>query len=581
MSSSTVLAADPIIDANAVDYLIVLLYFGVVLGIGLVARRQVSDSVDFFLSGRSLPAWVTGLAFISANLGAVEIMGMSASGAEFGLPTVHYFWVGAIPAMLFLGIVMMPFYYGSKVRSVPEFMRRRFGTGAHLVNSLSFAVAQLLIAGINLYLLGSIIHALIGWPLWVALVVAAAIVLSYITLGGLSAAIYNEVLQFFVIVAALLPLTLLGLHRVGGYGGLKDKITEAASAGGDIAPAEQQLNSWPGQALSGFDSPLLSVIGIVFGLGFVLSFGYWTTNFVEVQRAMASDSISSARKTPVIGAFPKMFVPFITILPGMIAAVLVSEIADVKAGETVPGGASGEGVAYNDALLYLMRDLLPNGLLGLAIAGLLAAFMAGMAANISAFNTVLSYDLWQQYVVKERDDSYYLLVGRIATVAATIIAIFTASLASNFSNIMEYLQTLFGFFNAPLFATFILGMFWKRMTPTAGWVGLVSGTSAAVAVAFLSEDAFGSWSSGVIPVGGQGAAFLAAAAAFVVDIAVSVAVSLVTRPKPVSELRGLVYSETPREDLVDADEASYPWYRRTLPLAGVALAMVVILNLAF
>jgi SSS family solute:Na+ symporter len=580
-SAPVALASDTLISANWVDYLIVLLYFGVVLGIGVVARRQVSDSVDFFLSGRSLPAWVTGLAFISANLGAVEIMGMSASGAQFGLPTVHYFWIGAIPAMLFLGLVMMPFYYGSKVRSVPEFMFRRFGTGAHLVNSISFAVAQLLIAGINLYLLGSIVHALLGWPLWVALIVAAAIVLSYITLGGLSAAIYNEVLQFFVIVAALLPLTLIGLHKVGGYGGLKDKITEAAAGGGDIAPADQQLNSWPGQALSGFDSPVLSVIGIVFGLGFVLSFGYWTTNFVEVQRAMASDSISSARKTPVIGAFPKMFVPFITILPGMIAAVLVTEIADVKAGEAVAGGASGEGVAFNDSLLYLMRDLLPNGLLGLAIAGLLAAFMAGMAANISAFNTVLSYDLWQRYLVKDRDDDYYLKIGRLATVAATFIAIFTASLASNFSNIMQYLQTLFGFFNAPLFATFILGMFWKRMTATAGWVGLVSGTTAAVIVAFLSEDAFGSWSTGAIPLGGQGAAFVAAAAAFVVDIVLSVLVSLVTKPKPVEELKGLVYSETPREDLVDADEASYPWYRRTLPLAGVALAMVVVLNLAF
>lgn len=575
------MASDTIISASFVDYLIVFLYFGVVLGIGVIARRQVSDSVDFFLSGRSLPAWVTGLAFISANLGAVEIMGMSASGAEFGLPAVHYFWVGAIPAMLFLGIVMMPFYYGSQVRSVPEFMLRRFGPGAHLVNSISFAVAQLLIAGINLYLLGSIIRALLGWPLWLALVVAAAIVLSYITLGGLSAAIYNEVLQFFVIVAALLPLTLIGLHKVGGYGGLKDKITEAASGNPDIAPADQQLNSWPGQALSGFDSPLLSVIGIVFGLGFVLSFGYWTTNFVEVQRAMASDSISSARKTPIIGAFPKMFIPFITILPGMIAAVLVSEIADVKAGESVPGGASGDGVAYNDALLYLMRDLLPNGLLGLAIAGLLAAFMAGMAANISAFNTVFSFDLWQQYAVKDRDDDYYLKVGRLATVAATVIAIFTAGLASNFSNIMEYLQVLFGFFNAPLFATFILGMFWKRMTATAGWVGLSAGTLSAIAVAFLSEDAFGSLSTGVIPLGGQGAAFVAAATAFVVDIVLSVAVSLVTKPKPVSELKGLVYSETPREDLVDADEASYPWYRRTMPLAGLALVMVIALNLAF
>jgi SSS family solute:Na+ symporter len=571
---------DTIISASLVDYLIVAIYFAVVLGIGILARRQVSDSIDFFLSGRSLPAWVTGLAFISANLGAVEIMGMSASGAEFGLPTVHYFWIGAIPAMLFLGVVMMPFYYGSKVRSVPEFMRRRFGTGAHLVNAISFAVAQLLIAGINLFLLGTIIRALLGWPLWVSLVVAAAVVLSYITLGGLSAAIYNEVLQFFVIVASLLPLTLIGLNRVGGWDGLTDKITSAAADNPDSAPAGQQLNSWPGNALSGFDSDLFSVIGIVFGLGFVLSFGYWTTNFVEVQRAMASDSISSARKTPIIGAFPKMFVPFITILPGMIAAVLVTEIARTKAGEKVSGGASGD-VTYNDSLLYLMRDLLPNGLLGLAIAGLLAAFMAGMAANVSAFNTVFSYDLWQTYAVKERDDDYYLRVGRIATVGATVVAIFTATLASKFSNIMDYLQVLFGFFNAPLFATFILGMFWKRMTATAGWVGLVAGTLSAVAVAFLTEDAFGSWSTGVIPLSGQGAAFVAASVAFVVDVALSIVVSLVTRPKDPAELKGLVYSETPREDLVDPDEASYPWYRRTLPLAGLALGMVVVLNVIF
>ena len=390
-----------IIDASFVDYLILVIYFAFVLGIGFLAKSQVSESLDFFLSGRSLPAWVTGSAFISANLGAVEIMGMSASGADFGIATVHYFWIGAIPAMLFLGVVMMPFYYGSKVRSVPEYMLRRFGPGAHLVNAISFAVAQLLIAGINLYLLSSILHALLGWPLLVALVVAAVIVLSYITLGGLSAAIYNEVLQFFVIVASLLPLTLIGLHRVGGWGGLTDKITEAADAGHG-PPAEQQLNSWPGQALSGLDSPFWSVVGIVFGLGFVLSFGYWTTNFVEVQRAMASESMSAARRTPIIGAFPKMFVPFITIIPGMIAAVLVVEIADLKAGEAPPGGASGEGVAFNDSLLYLMRDLLPNGLLGLAITGLLAAFMAGMAANISAFNTVFSYDLWADYIVKDQ-----------------------------------------------------------------------------------------------------------------------------------------------------------------------------------
>ena len=569
----TTLATDTLIDANAVDYLILFTYFAFVLGLGWLASRQVSDSLDFFLSGRSLPAWVTGLAFISANLGAVEIMGMSASGAEFGLPTVHYFWVGAIPAMLFLGVVMMPFYYGSKVRSVPEFMLRRFGPGAHLVNSISFALAQLLIAGINLYLLGTIVRALLGWPLWVALILAAFVVLSYITLGGLKAAIYNEVLQFFVIVASLAPLTLIGLHRIGGWGGLEDRITDAAGKGG-APPAEDQLNSWPGQALSGFDSPLWSVIGIVFGLGFVLSFGYWTTNFVEVQRAMASDSISAARKTPVIGAFPKMFVPFITIVPGMIAAVLVTEMIDLKAGGAPPGGASGEGVAYNDALIYLMRDLLPNGLLGLAITGLLAAFMAGMAANISAFNTVFSYDLWGDYIVKDREDGYYLMVGRIATVGATVIAIFTASIAGNFSNMMEYLQTLFGFFNAPLFATFILGMFWKRMTATAGWVGLVAGTSSAVAVWATNE-----W--GPLDLPGQGAAFLSASTAFVVDMVLSIVVSMMTRPKPDSELVGLVYSETPVEQRTDPNEASYPWFRRTVPLASVALVMVIALNLVF
>ncbi|GAB3438792.1 sodium:solute symporter family protein [Phycicoccus ginsengisoli] len=575
-------AAATLIDANWLDYLLVATYFVFVLGIGVLARRQVSDSIDFFLSGRSLPAWVTGLAFISANLGAVEIMGMSASGAQFGIPTVHYFWVGAIPAMLFLGVVMMPFYYGSKVRSVPEFMLRRFGTGAHLVNAISFALAQLLIAGVNLFLLGSIVRALLGWPLWVALIVAAAIVLSYITLGGLSAAIYNEVLQFFVIVASLVPLTLIGLHKAGGWSGVESKLTAFAQQHSDkVPPAPDQLNSWPGTALTGFDSSFWSVVGIVFGLGFVLSFGYWTTNFVEVQRAMASKSISAARKTPIIGAFPKMFVPFIVILPGMISAVLVSEIGKIKAGEKVPGGASGEGVAYNDALLFLMRDVLPNGLLGLAIAGLLAAFMAGMAANISAFNTVFSYDLWQRYIRKDHSDDYYLRIGRLATVAATLIAIFTAGFASSFSNIMNYLQTLFGFFNAPLFATFILGMFWKRMTATAGWVGLVSGTLSAVAVAFLSQDAFGSASVGVIPLSGQGASFVAASTAFVVDIVLSVVVSLGTAPKPVAELKGLVYSETPREDLVDPEEASQPWYQRTLPLAGIALVLVIILNVSF
>jgi SSS family solute:Na+ symporter len=520
--------------------------------------------MDFFLSGRSLPAWVTGLAFISANLGAVEIMGMSANGAEYGFPAFHYFWIGAVPAMLFLGVVMMPFYYGSKVRSVPEFMRRRFGTGAHLVNALSFAVAQVLIAGVNLYLLGTILNVLLGWPLWVAVIAAAIIVLSYITLGGLSAAIYNEVLQFFVIVAALLPLTLIGLHRVGGWGGLQDKV--AASPGGP-----EQLDSWPGNALSGFAGDFLSILGIVFGLGFVLSFGYWTTNFVEVQRALATHSIAAARRTPIIGAYPKILIPLIVIIPGMISAVLVPQMAQYKAAVTANPDVESD-VTYNQALLYLMKDVLPNGLLGVGLAGLLAAFMAGMAANVSAFNTVFSIDLWQQYVVKDKPDGYYLRVGRLATVGATVAAVFTAFIAGGFSNIMDYLQTLFSFFNAPLFATFILGMFWKRMTPTAGWTGLVAGTAVAVTIFALNKME-------VFSLSGQGVSFVAAGAAFAVDILVSVAVTMVTAPKPAAELVGLVYSETPRELRTDPEAATLPWYQRPVLLAGIALVLVIVLNI--
>src|SRR6478752_3549125 len=555
-------------DANWVDYLLIALYFVFVLGIGLSARASVSSSIDFFLSGRSLPAWVTGLAFVSANLGAVEIMGMSANGAQYGMATFHYYWIGAIPAMLFLGVVMMPFYYGSKVRSVPEFMLRRFGPGAHLVNSISFAVAQILIAGVNLYLLATIVNALLGWNIWLSTVVAAIIVLSYITLGGLSAAIYNEVLQFFVIVAALLPLTLLALHQVGGWNGLKDKMASAGTS--------NQLDSWPGTTITTYSSSFWSVVGIVFGLGFVLSFGYWTTNFVEVQRAMASKSMAAARKTPIIGAFPKMFIPFIIIIPGIIAAALVTPLAQMKHSGAATGAG---GITYNDSLLLLMKQLLPNGLLGVAIAGLLAAFMAGMAANISAFNTVMSYDIWQTYVQKDKPDHFYTTFGRVATVVATLLAIGTSYFASQFPNIMTYLQTLFGFFNAPLFATFILGMFWKRMTATAAWTGLVSGTLAAVLVAFLSEDAFGSASTGVLHVGGQGASFLAAGAAFVVDIVVSVLVTFATEPKPDSALRGLVYPETPKEDLLDEHEDH--WWLSATKLAGVSLVMVIILNIIF
>ncbi len=546
------------LDAQFVDYTIVGLYFVFVLGIGLLARRSVSDSLDFFLSGRALPAWVTGLAFISANLGAIEVMGMSANGAQYGMATMHYFWVGAIPAMVFLGVVMMPFYYGSKARSVPDYMRMRFGTGAHLVNAVTLVVAQVLIAGLNLFLLASIVEALLGWALWVSIVAAAAIVLTYTALGGLSAAIYNEVLQFFVIVAALLPLTLVGLHKVGGWGGLVDEVTADAGA--------EQMSSWPGTEFTGLD-PFWSVVGLVFGLGFVQSFGYWTTNFVEVQRAMASSSLSAGRRAPIIGAYPKMLVPFIVVVPGIIAAVLVPQLAAFKAGDT----AKAEGVDFNDTMPLLIGQLLPNGMLGVALAGLLAAFMAGMAANISAFNTVFSYDIWQTYIVKDKPDHYYLQVGRVVTVIATIIAIGTAFIASNYDNLMDYLQTLFSFFNAPLFAVFIVGLFWKKLSPTGAWVGLVLGTAAAVVLFVANEN-------GTYTLPGQGGAFVQAGAAFVVGSLSAVLVSFVTKPRDEAELDGLVWSETSTKL---GDEEGTPWWQSVVKLGSGVMILTIALNLVF
>jgi SSS family solute:Na+ symporter len=544
------------LDTNLADYLILVIYFTAVLGIGFAARRYIKTSLDYFLSGRSLPAWITGLAFISANLGALEILGMAANGAQFGLYTLHYYWIGAIPAMVFLGIVMMPFYYGSKVRSVPEYLRLRFGRSAHLFNGLSFAIATVLIAGVNLYALALVLQLTLGWPILLGIVVAAAIVLIYITLGGLSSAIYNEVLQFFVILAALIPLTLVGLHDLGGWDGLKDAVSQTKEGG-------KLLHSWDGTAVGAADNPLgASWIPIVFGLGFVLSFGYWTTNFAEVQRALSAKSLSAARRTPLIGAFPKMLIPAVTIIPGLLALVTIKGL-----------GGKDEALQYNNAIPLLMNEYLPNGMLGVALAGLVAAFMAGVAANVSAFNTVVTYDLWEPYVRSGRDDAYYLRFGRIATVAGIVIGIGTALIASGYNNIMDYIQLLFSFFNAPLFATFIIGMFWRRMTPAAGFWGLLAGTAGAAAAYYANT-----W--GLIDLGSdQAAAFWGAITAFLADAIVSVGVTFITQPKPVEELRGLVYGmEAERETVVPSERV---WYRRPSVLAGAVLAMTLALSLIF
>ncbi|MEU4688410.1 sodium:solute symporter family protein [Actinoplanes sp. NPDC023714] len=541
------------LDVDIVDYLILAIYFVTVLGVGFAARRAIKSSSDFFLSGRSMPAWVTGLAFVSANLGALEIIGMAANGAEYGLMTLHYYWIGAVPAMVFLGIVMMPFYYGSKVRSVPEFLRRRFNRPTHLFNALSFALAQMLIAGVNLYALALILQALLGWPLWMSIVIGAAIVLIYITLGGLSSAIYNEVLQFFVILAGLIPLTVVGLVKVGGWNGLVEKV-QASPLG------EAGLNTWSDTAGTG--NPLgANWIGIIFGLGFVLSFGYWTTNFAEVQRALSAKDMNAARRTPIIGAFPKLLIPVVTVVPGLIALVTIQGL----------GADSGDYV-YNNAIPLLMRDLLPNGVLGVAVTGLVASFMAGMAANVSGFNTVFTYDIWQTYIKKDRDDAHYIRVGRIATIGGIVVGIGTAFIAAGFSNIMNYIQALFSLFNAPLFATFIVGMFWKRMSAWAGFWSLLLGTLASLTL-YLGHlaDVF-KFNSDLEE------SFWGAGAAFVTAVIVAIVVTKFTPSKPENELRGLVYGlagdSTSAETIVAGDKV---WWRNPVLLGGIAVLLAVLL----
>ena len=553
------------LDTNFFDYTILAIYFILVIAIGVLARRAIATSEDFLLSGRSLTAWITGIAFISANLGAIEILGMAANGAQYGLATVHFYWIGAVPAMVFLGLVMMPFYYGSRVRSVPEYLLRRFNPATHLWNALTFAVASVLSAGVNLYAMSLIIEVLLGWPTWVSVVVSAGFVLVYIFLGGLSGAIYNEVLQFFVIIAGLIPIVIIGLKAMGGWSGLMQKVTSQPGK-------ENHFETWAGTAVGNWTNPLGDWIGIVMGLGFVLSFGYWTTNFAEVQRALSAKNLSAAERTPLIGAFPKIFIPFLTIVPGLIAVALVPNI-----GQT-------EDLKYNYAIPILMNEYLPNGTLGIALAGLLAAFMAGMAANVSSFNTVFTYDIWQDYIRKHRPDSYYLNVGRVVTVVGVLVGIGTAFIAAGFSNIMNYIQSLFSFFNAPVFATFIIAMFWRRTTPWAGFSGLVAGFLGAVIWQYLIGPNIAYFYPGgdmSQDINAQMLNFYGAIVAFVADAVVTVVVTLFTKPKPVEQLAGLVWG-VPDPAAGDPHEGYVRrWWESPKLLGFTALGLVVALSIIF
>jgi len=563
---------------TAIDWTILVLYFVFVLGIGYALKRYMRSSEDYFLSGRSIPAWVAGLAFLSANLGAQEVIGMAASGAKYGLATAHFYWMGAIPAMLFLAVFMMPFYYGSRARSVPEYLKLRFDEKTRSFNAISFAAMTIFSSGISMYAMGLLLNLLLGWDFTFSVWVSAGVVLLYILLGGLTSAIYNEVLQFFLIVFGFAPLVFLGLQDVGGWDGLVASLNEVATSRGYAEGAWTQTWSMTGEASA---NPMgVEWFGIAMGLGFVLAFGYWCTDFLVVQRAMAADSMSAARRAPVIAAVPKMLFPFLVILPGMIAIALTQH-ADVT-GFALPQKADGS-LNYDLSIPMLLIEYFPSGMLGLGLTALMASFMSGMAGNVTAFNTVWTYDIYQSHIRPGASDAHYLMMGRIATVVGVALSVAAAYVANRFNNIMDMLQLLFAFVNAPLFATFLLGMFWKRATGHGAFFGLLGGTLAAALHHGLSL------SKGAVP-GVKGGwlqimhaypsemaqNFWTAIYAFTTCFVLTLVISLLTRPREDRELVGLVYSLTEKPQ-----EQGIPWYRRPAPLAAIVLGFTLILNVIF
>ena len=450
------------IQLGGIDYVILVVYFLFVLGIGWALKRYTKTSEDFFLSGRSIPAWIAGLAFLSANLGAQEMIGMAASGAKYGIATAHFYWVGAIPAMVFVGIFMMPFYYGSKARSVPEYLKLRFDEKTRAFNAISFATMTVFSSGISMYALAKLLELLLGWDFNFSLWVSAIIVLAYIYLGGLTSAIYNEVLQFFLIVLGFAPLVYLGLRDVGGWAGLTAKLNTVATANGYAAGTWSQ--SWRHMSSPAANPMGVEWFGMVMGLGFVLSFGYWCTDFLVVQRAMAANSMSAARRTPADRRRAEDALPVPDHRPRHDRDRPHLRECRLHASPKMADGSWD----YTMVIPNMLAHYFPPGILGLGLTALMASFMSGMAGNVTAFNTVWTYDIYQSYIKKDATDAHLLWVGRMTTVFGILASVGTAYLATQFNNIMDFLQLVFAFVNAPLFATFLLGMFWKRATGHGG-----------------------------------------------------------------------------------------------------------------
>jgi len=636
-----------------IDYSIMLIYVGFVVGIGFALKRYMKTSADFFLSGRSIPAWVCGLAFLSANLGALELVGMAASGAKYGIATCHFYWLGAIPAMIFLGVFMMPFYYGSKARSVPEYLKLRFDERTRCFNSMTFAVMTVFASGISMNALAKLLHNLLGWDYNLSLWICSAVVLVYVLKGGLTSAMYTEVLQFFMIVLGFSPVVYLGLKDVGGWSALKDILhgvsQDPTKLGLNTSHAfgpDAWTSAWKPIIAGPAANPMgVDVFAMVFGLGFVLSFGYWCTNFLVIQRAMAAKDMSAARRTPLIAAVPKMLFPALVILPGMIAVALASlgkdgyrlppviishsaypaAIAAVKdanrldpataatsIGAAVHHNLNADKLAalvkdeaaqplsddviktrlqdavsdtdYDGVILSLVQKYCPPGLMGLALTALLASFMSGMAGNVTAFNTVWTYDLYQAYLAPNKPDQHYMNMGKYVTVAGIVLSIACAYVASNYANAMDIVQLVFGFVNAPLFATFLLGMFWARATSHGAFFGLCGGTLTSALfhgctiAAGNTPGIKGAWLYQVQTFPSEMAQnFWLASFAFSSCLILTLVISLATsRTKNDEELKGLAYSLTEK-----VREPNQAWYATPGFLGTLLLLVCAGLNFYF
>jgi len=574
------LGAPSLAHLSALDLAVIALYFVMVIWIGFYLKSRANTSEEFFMAGREMTAWIAGLSFVSANLGALELMGWAGSAYQYGILAAHWYWVGAIPAMLFLGMVMMPFYYVCKTHSVPGYLKLRYGQGASVVAAFSFAFMTVLMSGVNMFAMAKVMQIVLGWDLNFSIIVSSLAVAVYVALGGLRSAIFNEVLQFVLIWGGALLVPILGLVEAGGWTGFKAKlahnIATGATAQGDYTHLWKSMGHFA-------DNPMgIHWTGIVFGLGFAISFGYWTTDFLVVQRVLAANSLRSARMAPVIGSFFKMAVPFIVILPGLLGLVVLQNSDGSLmhlVGENVATANPGAGLhSYNDVLPLMMVRYLAPGLLGLGITALIAGFMSGMAGNVSAFSAVWTYDIYQPLINKKAKDEHYVAVGRWATILGVVISIGTAYMVMNAAGIMDYVQALFSFFISPLLGVVLMGMFWKRATTAGGFWGLLIGTLTSI-VLFLWVH-FYPWALRYVALSPDAKAMAEdmyrALWSVSTSILVCFVVSLFGKARPLAELNGLVYGVTklPAEEPV-------PFYKNEWFWLVIAVIAFFSLNIYF